>query len=268
MIRNFILLFFAATHALFAHAFIESTDSRIRTEIYSDQVVYSIYASVGRATLIQFEEDEALSLSASSILGIGDAEAWALGVRGNNLVLKPSKAMPQTNLVVVTNKRTYSIDLRMAAKKLDTTYVLRFRYLDTEAAKLAALNAAEAKKASIEAAKRAEKIVLNTDYSWRGFNKLIAPTAAFDDGRFTKLVYDHAGELPVFYKVLPDGSEALINYNIDPDDRGLVVLHEVIRTVRARMNNDVIEIINNSYKLPSLNRKGTTSAGVSRKQKD
>lgn len=197
-------------------------------------------------------------------MGIGDAEAWNLGVRGNNIVLKPTQKMPQTNVIVVTNKRTYSFELLATAKDSMPTYILRFRYPDTEASKAAA----EAKRVQTTAAARAEKTVINTDYFWRGDNELLKPTAAYDDGRFTRLVYDHSGELPVFFKVLPDGTEALLNSNIDPEHKQTVVLHEVIRTVRARLGNQVIEIINRAYKLPKFNETGTSVPGAMRTDRD
>lgn len=234
-------------------------DSRIRTENYDKGRVYNINTMVGRATLIQLEEDESLSNSQSSILGIGDADAWNLGVRGNNIVLKPSQRMPQTNIVVVTNKRTYSFELMSTPKDAVPTYVLRFQYPDSDAAR----NAAEARRAQILAAAKGQ-IVVNTNYVWRGDNEMLKPTAAFDDGRFTRLVYDHGGELPVFFKVLPDGTEALLNSNVDPEQKTTVVLHEVVRTVRARMGNSVIEILNKGYSLPAFNQTGTSVPGTVR----
>ncbi|WP_341353087.1 TrbG/VirB9 family P-type conjugative transfer protein [Xylella fastidiosa] len=86
-------------------------------------------------------------------MGIGDAKAWDLGVRGNNIVLKPTQKMPQTNVIVVTNKRTYSFELLATAKDSMPTYILRFRYPDTEASKAAA----EAKRVQTTAVARAEK---------------------------------------------------------------------------------------------------------------
>ncbi|MCD8459786.1 TrbG/VirB9 family P-type conjugative transfer protein (plasmid) [Xylella taiwanensis] len=240
-----------------------ANDPRIRTEIYDKSSVYNVHTQIGRASLIQLEDDESLVISPSSVLGIGDAKAWNLGVRGNNIVLKPTEKMPQTNVIVVTNKRTYSFELLTTPKESMPTYILRFRYPDTEAAKAAA----EAKRVQMVAASRAEKTVINTDYVWRGDNALLKPTAAYDDGRFTRLVYDHSGELPVFFKVLPDGTEALLNSNVDPEHKQTVVLHEVIRIVRARMGDQVIEIINKAYRLPKFNETGTSVPGAMRVDK-
>jgi type IV secretion system protein VirB9 len=236
-------------------------DTRMRTEIYDASQVYKVYTAIGKATLIQFESDESLMISPASVLGIGDAEAWHLGVRGNNVVLKPATRLPRTNIIIVTNKRTYAFDLIPAGKRT-STYVIRFRYLDTEAE----LAEAEQRRLEITAAARAARWPVNTDYLWKGYpeDAALAPTAAWDDGRFTRLEYDHAGELPVFYKVLPDGSESLLNYNIDTKDKAIVVLHEVIRLVRVRLNQQVIEIRNQGYKLPALNRTGAGEYGATR----
>lgn len=251
--------------ALLASAFVAAAltgpcavaDSRISTETYNANRVYNLFSQVGRATLIQFEEDETLTVSPASVLGIGDAAAWNLGVRGNNIVLKPTVKTPRTNIVVVTSKRTYAFDLRSIGKDDEPTYVMRFRYPDTEAAK----QLAEAKRAQLTASAKAQAVEINTNYVWRGDNPLLKPTAAWDDGRFTRLVYDHAGELPVFFKVLPDGTEALLNTNIDPAAKNTVVLHEVARTVRARLANDVIEVINRSYQTPKFNTAGAGDPG-------
>ena len=110
-------------------------------------------------------------------------------------------------------------------------------------------------------------MTVNTEYFWRGNNAILKPQAAYDDGVFTRLTYDRATELPVFYKVLPDGKEALLNYNIDSSDRKTIVLHEVVRTARARLGDDVIEIINKAYVAPKLKNSGTSAHGTVRVEK-
>jgi len=237
-------------------------DPRVRTEVYDARKVYTVYTGIGIASLIQFEGDESLVLSPSSVLGIGDADAWNLGVRGNNIVLKPATRMPKTNVVVVTNKRTYSFDLLPADKESPPTYVIRFSYPDT----LAAVNEAEQGRLRLTMDARALRRVINTNYTWKGHvsESALVPTAAWDDGRFTRLTYDHAGELPVFFKVLPDGSEALLNYNVDQREKGTIILHEVIRMARVRLNEQVIEIYNRRYKVPEINKTGAGAYGAVR----
>lgn len=239
-------------------------DKRVRNEVYDSNTVYPVYTAIGRASLIQFEDDESLAVSSSSLLGVGDADAWEIGVRGNNLVLKPKQRLPQTNIVVVTNKRTYALDLIPQPRDHQPTYVLRFIYPDSIAAKALAAALAAEKRAQITSAAKAEKLAINTQYVWRGENHRLKPTSAFDDGIFTRLVYNHGGELPLFYKVLPDGSEALINSNVDPADKSTIVLHEVTRTVRVRLGRDVGEIINRAYVLPAINSRGASDYGVVR----
>lgn len=253
----FTALLVAQTH--FAYAY----DARIVSEQYDTNRVYNVYTKVGKVTLIQLESDETLVNSPSSLLGMGDTEAWHLGVRGNNISFKPAKAMPNTNLVVVTNKRTYSFELKNI-KTGDATYILRFDYPDTLKAKRDAENAAETSRLQATAEAKAQKIIRNTDYVWRGDNDALKPTATYDDGRFMRLVYDHAGALPVFYKVLPDGKEGLLNYSIDGNE---VVLHELNKTTRVRLNKEVIEIVNKSYQVPKFNKFGTGEYGTVRIEK-
>jgi type IV secretion system protein VirB9 len=253
-----IILFFSLFEIAFAN------DKRIRLETYSKDMVYNIYTEIGRATLIQLEDDESLSDSSSSVLGIGDAEAWNLAVRGNNIVLKPAKKMPNTNIIVVTNKRTYAFDLMETKKNNPSTYLLRFFYPDTQAKLMAVkdserLNIKEDDQVLVKL-----NTVINTNYNWRGTNKALKPTAIFDNGRFTYLMYDDARELPVFFKILPDNKEGLINSHVDGADKSLIVLHDVVQTIRVRLGNELIEIINKNYKVPRINNSGSSANGAVR----
>lgn len=249
----------AITLAASGHAM---ADARIREVSYDPNKVYTIYTSIGVASLIQLAPDEWLDTSKSALLGFGDADAWQVGVSGSNITVKPAAKQPQTNVILVTNKRTYAFDLRISTPLNPPTYVLRFNYPADQSAEIAAIR----QRLGITAASRAEKWTVNTNYVWKGndADKALAPTAAWDDGRFTRLEYQHAGELPVFYKVLPDGSEALVNYSVDEKNLGTIVLQEVARTIRARLNAQVIEIRNNSYKVPPLNKTGTGEHGTVR----
>ena len=246
---------------LFSSAVQAGPDPRIRVEEYRNDTVFDIYATVGRATLIQFEPDESLMGSDQSVLGVGDAEAWNIGVRGNNIVLKPRASLPRTNIVIVTNKRTYSFDLKIAPKNVHPTYILRFMYPESEALKIQVALEAEAvrlKRLDDLKEKNSFSFKLNTSYSWRGQADWLVPTMAYDNGLFTYLIFDSGRSLPVLYKVNPDGTELLLNTSIDPDDRSIIRIHEVLGLVRARLDNNVIEIKNNNLTESVLNRSKTS----------
>ena len=256
--KKLFILLFCACFSSWSYA-----DYRITRMIYDQTRVYPVYTQIGRATLIQFEEGESIIGSPATILGMGDAAAWNLSARGNNIVFKPVAFKPNTNLIIVTNKRTYSFDLISVKKWATPTYVLRFDYPDTAAEK----SAADMYRAKITASAKAEKIIINTDYLWRGDQPLLKPTAAWDDGRFTRFSYDHAGALPMFFKILPDGTEAQINTSVDPEDAKTIILQEVIHTVMVRLGKDVIEVVNHSYKQPKFNSTGSGMHGAVRVEK-
>lgn len=262
------------------------SDDRIQAVDYSAFTVYNIYSERGRAILVQLQDGETVDMDetdkANTGLGMGFGSAWWLTVRGNNFFLKQKDENPETNLIIVTNKRPYLFDLKKAPAGMNPTYALYFRYPEDERAKAEAederrreaaermkIAAAQASAAAVQkdeltANAKAKPVRINTDYVWRGKNRSLAPTAIWDDGRFTYLQYNHAGALPVFYRVLPDGSEALVNSNIDPEDKTTMVVQDVVKVIRARLNDDVIEIVNKNYQLPEFNETGTSVHGAVR----
>lgn len=66
--------------AFVAVSFSAVADGRIRTETYSPNRVYSIYAEIGKASMVQFEEDERVN-DANALVGIGYSEAWTQAAR-------------------------------------------------------------------------------------------------------------------------------------------------------------------------------------------
>ncbi|MDD2892536.1 MAG: TrbG/VirB9 family P-type conjugative transfer protein [Halothiobacillaceae bacterium] len=238
---------------------------------YNQDRVYPIHTMLGECILLQFEKDE--RITQDNLLGMGDAKAWSVAVRSNSVTMKPVADFPGTNLLIVTNKRTYAFEIKVTPRGKRPTYIIRFKYPDTKQ-KLRDEKKQEALKALKEARKRAllkasiyakSSPILNTSYNWIGTNSktasrtvsLLKPTAAWDDGRFTHLEYDNAVSLPNFYKVNPDGEEALINSHIDPQNPNTVVLHEVVRLLRVRLGKEVIELVNAAYKTPAFNNTGS-----------
>ncbi len=245
-----------------------SKDPRIQTVTYHPDDVVQIRSKVGDAVLVQLEADESIS-GENALLGSGDSGAWKLAVRGNNIIFKPSAPSPATNMLIATNKRTYAFSLVLAGKKQQPTYILRFRYPDSVSEK----NRLEAERQAkaLDRLRRiggSRKVTQNTNY-WAYGSKELAPTAAYDNGRFTYLSFDNGRELPLIYKVMEDGTEALLNTHQEGDT---VVIHETAAKFHLRLGKRVLAVENRSYNPNGMfNRTGTdsdTSVRLSRNGKD
>ena len=246
-------------------------DSRIQTVMYSPNDVVHVRARIGNAVLVQLEDDERLNGDETAALGMGDASAWKLSVKGNNIIFKPAAASPDTNMIITTNKkRTYVFDLSTSASKgkkaQATTYVLRFIYPDTAAYKARAEAEKQARALEqLRLAGQGPNAKHNYDY-WGTGDKALAPTAAYDNGRFTYFSFDNGRELPLIYKVMDDGTEALLNSHVDGDT---VVVHETGKRYVLRLGKSVLGLENRGYnENGSFNRTGSGNRDFVRLSKE
>lgn len=236
-----------------------TTDARVQTAVYSPDQVYHIYGQVGRVSLVQLEADERLE-GDHAALGLGDAEAWKVAVRGNNIIFKPTVTKPQTNMVITTNKRTYLFTLSLTGNKNQKpTYALRFSYPDSQSAAQAAERVKNQKALEVLSANQQPKSswkVENRHYYARG-DKALVPAATWDDGRFTYLKFQNARDLPTVYKVMADGTETLVNTHIDHDT---LVIHETAERFVLRLGKSVLGITNRGYEVTArFNLTGTAN---------
>ena len=124
---------------------VSKLDRRLYTTAYEENQVYPIYAVNGLVTSIVFAEDEKVDVHTS-----GFSTAWEFAARGNHFFLKPRAKEGSTNLVVVTNKRTYHFDLRLGWNRKTATYELAFTYPKEEATKRAAASEKERVEARLK----------------------------------------------------------------------------------------------------------------------
>lgn len=222
-------------------------DSRIQTVTYQPDQVYHIRAQIGRASMVQLEEGETLS-GDNAALGMGDADAWKVAVKGNNIIFKPTVVRPETNLLISTNKRTYAFSLSLASPRhrQSPTYILRFSYPDSRQ-KQNALDAERMAKAIAimrSAGGQADKIQITNSNYWGYGDKTLAPTAAWDNGRFTYFSFNNGKDLPTIYKILPDGTETLVNAHIESDT---IVVHETGKKFILRLGKSALGIDNRGF---------------------
>lgn len=224
---------------------ISKEDQRVLyTEFRADEV-YPISAANGIITTIVFAPAEEVQS-----YGSGFSTAWEFQSRGNFFFLKPKATDGRTNLVVVTNRRSYLFDIRLGSRA-KATYRLTFKYpLDEiEAAKKEAENNLVKNLLSDNALHSEEKDSANANYNYTmnfgtaPTSKAIAPTKAFDDNRFTYLKFKEQTDFPAVYRV-QDGEETLLNSHVED---GWLVLHGVYKEVRLRAGKAVVGIYNENY---------------------
>lgn len=244
----------------------EGRDPRIRVVQYDPDQVVKIYTAIGNPTLIQFENDERIVQTPEGLVGVADKKAWITTPKASNIMMLPKAKTPDTKMLVVTNKRSYAFEIISATAKnrAQPTMILRFEYLDTKARQAqaeAAKRSAVTDRLQEIAAKTNGKAIgtagRNDKYMKRG-DASLSPSRVEDDGRFTYMRFNSTRELPLVYKVLADGKEALLNFHVD-SDTGTMVIHETRPLFVLRYGDAVMEIRNDGYNPDgALNPAGTT----------
>lgn len=245
-------------------------DNRVQLFTYDANTVYQVRTQVGYSSLIQLGEDE--EIDENSGLGMGDANAWSLAVKGRNVFFKPLKPDADTNIVLVTNKRSYAFQLSNVQGLEPPTYIARFIYPDEERAKKLAKTPPTPTLPSlvyhVGNDKNGNKLFMdadiNTKYQYRGDNS-IKPTNVWDNGRFTFLKFANASDLPSVYRLVDNKTEIIINTHIEKDT---LVIHETGSTYRLRLGNLVGDLRNQVIKTPKFNTTGTSSKDFVRVDKN
>ncbi len=207
-----------------------AADSRIRAATYDSAQVYRLEGRVGYQIDIQFEDDESFVG-----LGAGDLQALSFVAQGSHLFIKPRVATVDTNLTVLTTRRAYHFDYAVSGKEASDLYVLRFVYPASSGAMAAAELDRLLKSGTGEAR--------NLDY-WYCGNPGLKPIFAADDGVHTRLRFPARAELPAVFARNDDGSESLLNFNIEGGD---VVIHRIARKFVVRRGKSTGCIVNAAY---------------------
>lgn len=211
-------------------------DPRIRVTPYRAGAVYRLRGYVGYQIDITFAPGERFLG-----LGVGDSKGVTFAAEANHLFLKPRAPHVATNLTVLTSRRTYLFDYEAEPgppdpSGADVIYALRFEYPELPA------HAASQKQQQIEtdlaAAHRSR--LRNYDY-WYCGEPSLKPTAAWDDGVQTVLVFGAHTELPAVFAWSADGSESLVNFDVQA---GRIVIQRVVPRLilrRGRLTGCIVD---------------------------
>lgn len=234
-------------------------DTRIQAINYNPGNVVKLNGVVGVATQIVLEPDEEYIAHA-----FGDPNAWEFSHAANHIFIKPKAENGDTNLIIVTNKRSYNFELHfMANRDQLTTYQLSFRYPDEMAAR--ARDFANQKKLATAFEQKAAPANLNYVMSADARNQAIAPNHVWDDGRFTYFQFRGQSDLPTIYVINPDGSEAIVDRYNQGSSHNTIVLEKVAPAWVLRLGMQVLGVKNLRYNPDGIaNYTGTISPAVVR----
>lgn len=177
---------------------------------YSPGALYQIYAAPGQITDIELEEGE--QLTGSGPIAAGDTVRWVVGdtesgsgdTRRVHVLVKPTRASIETNLVVNTDRRTYLIELRSRERPYMPSVAWYYPETARERSRSVAL-----KPVLPNPAQRISRYAIEGDSPpWR-------PLAAYDDGRKVYVEFPLGivqGEMPPLFVIGPDGKTELVNY--------------------------------------------------------
>lgn len=188
-----------------------------RSYPYRDAATYAVLATPGRITDIVLEPGE--RLVGTGPIAAGDTARWVIGdttsgegtAQRVHVLVKPTLPGLATNLIINTNRRTYHLELRSAAR--DWWSQIAWRYPEPplvappQTLPVAAVVPPDPDLAHLNFAYR----IKGPKVSWR-------PMRVFDDGRRTYVEFAPTiamAELPPLFGVGPNGrSSELVNYRV------------------------------------------------------
>jgi type IV secretion system protein VirB9 len=189
-----------------------TTDSRIKTIVYSPNEVFALTTHYGYQSNIEFGPKETIET-----ISVGDRVGWQISPAGRRLFIRAQEENAHTNMTVVTNLRAYQFDLRSSSSEAvfgseELTYVVRFYYPDENdnmpppPGNFSPAPPPPPVAAAVPAAPASTVSGFNYRYSFSG-PAAFAPVKIFDDGKST--FFKFAGTVSPKISVVSANGEAL-----------------------------------------------------------
>lgn len=189
-----------------------SSDNRVKQVPYDPNQVYELVGTYGYQTSIEFEADEMVK-----VVALGDTISWQSMPFRNRVFLKPVEDNADTNMTVITSKRTYYFQLNSSKAKTGQSYLIRFVYPTSRVTSLNDASEAPAAATAGPVTSTGTPTSPNINYGYSGDKEAIGLQGVMDDGQFTKFLMKKGQDLPQFYRVLPDGTETMVNAHREGD---------------------------------------------------
>src|SRR6266568_2729366 len=231
----FLLVLLAGPATAFEGA---GSDRRIRYVTYDPDEVVSVDAVAGVVTHIVLEPGESYVTHA-----FGDGKAWDFAVKANHCFLKAVATNADSNLTVVTDRRSYHFALKLLTTPgAAPTFEIAFRYPDSDARR----RREEARRRGVEEGFARKGDQPNLTYSMSGDMDL-APVNAWDDREFTYFKFPGQRDLPAIYMVDADGGESIVNRHSSGPASEIVVVHKVAARWVLRLGTRALAVWNDAY---------------------
>lgn len=226
----------------------------IRSVTYDPNEVVTIEGQIGTALHVVVEAGEKYVTHA-----FGDGKAWDFAVHGNHLFLKPVVADAESNLALVTDRRSYHLLLRLQKGARPPALEVVFRYPEKGRRAREA-----ARRREVEGQFATPSKAANTQYSMSGDMDL-APVNAWDDRTFTYFRFAGNRDIPAIYMLGTDGEESLVNRHSSGRANDVVVVHRVAARWMLRLGSRALAIVNDAFDVNGRpNVTGTASPDVTR----
>lgn len=217
--------------------------SAVQVYPFSENALYRLYTAPQQVSDVALQPGETLSA-----VSAGDTVRWAVGdtASGNgqnkqvHVLVKPFAANLATNLVILTDRRTYHLSLQ-STDHVSMTAV-SWSYPDTGLISDKTANGtASTAVATVDSGIALES--LNFRYGISGDNPPWKPVRAFDDGHKVYIEFPgriDQGEAPPLFVVGADGSNELVNYRV----RGnYYVVDRLFGAAELRLGRDKQQVV-------------------------
>ena len=183
---------------------------------FADGALYRLYAAPEQVTDIALQPGETLvSVSAGDTVRwvVGDTGSGSGGAKQVHVLVKPFSAGLKTNLVIMTDRRSYHLALESTDKT--SMAAISWTYPQDQLVALQQQNRQAEAASSVADGVALED--LHFRYAISGDNPPWRPVRAFDDGSKVYIEFPSRldqGEAPPLFVVGPTGDSELVNYRV------------------------------------------------------
>lgn len=219
-----------------------AADDRVRVLAYEKDAVTRVAVATDRTTMLVFPANEPI---ADAVMSEADAFKVELTADGRRLAIKALRSAATTNLVVITDARSYLFDLEASR---DADYLVRFEFPEAEGLKKRERLSSAAGRVGLLEEEGDEGLAamvgeLNFEYTWAG-EEALAPVRVFDDGTFTYFRFDVNDSRPAIYSVGADGFEELLNFHVEDK---YIAVHGIGAQFALRYGSKMLCVFNEEF---------------------